>query len=67
MLEEWVGKLCTINASNDLRIDPEEAFFIGRVCRVVKITKAGLIQIELVSDTRKKMSFAKYNVDLIGD
>lgn len=59
------GSLCTVNGRGDLMIDRTDGWWIGKECRIIKETKAGLIEIELVEDTRKRRSFAKYNIDLL--
>lgn len=59
------GQRCTINHRHDIWCDAESRLFIDKECRIVKKTKSGLIQVELVNDSTKKYSFMQGNVDLI--
>jgi len=61
---QYVGKLCRINDSGDLMMDTAARAFIGMRCRVVKITKGGLLECALETDPKQRMLFAKRNVDL---
>ena len=59
------GDRVTLNRLGDLWMDADSRPFIGAECQVLKVTKAGLIQVALSSDTRKTYSAAKSNVTRI--
>lgn len=59
------GDLCTVNDSRDLYMEYEARPFIGQRCVFIKVTKGGLMQVALESDSRKIRSFPKRNVDML--
>lgn len=59
------GDKCTINNHGGIDLNVPCRDFIGAPCEIVKRTKAGLIEVRLIQDRRRCMSFAPRNVDLI--
>lgn len=59
------GAACTINDLGDLYMEAEARKFIGAECEVIKMTKAGLVQVRLKADPRMVYSAPRRNVDLI--
>lgn len=66
-MEYKPGTKCTINASGDITIDAPCREFIGQPCEVVKRTKGGLIEVRLITDRRRVMSFPPRNVEIINE
>lgn len=59
------GDLCKINRNSDIYMIHEARQFIDNKCKVIKITKSGLVQVSLVSDSKKIFSFPLSNIDLL--
>jgi hypothetical protein len=59
------GKYCFINALRDLYMDTNARPFIHQLCRIIKITKSGLIQVHLAGQPKRTYSFARHNVEII--
>lgn len=59
------GTLCTINNKGDLAQNAPCSDFIGQPCEVVKRTKAGLIEVRLIRNPKRVMSFAPRNVEVM--
>ena len=55
---------CTINNDQDLWVESDARPFIGERCKVIKRTRAGLIQVALVSNPKEVYSFPQRNVDI---
>lgn len=61
------GRLCVIAGRSDLAFSFGARKFIDQKCVIVKRTKSGLIQVSLLIDPRKVMSFPQNNIDLLPD
>lgn len=59
------GAKCRINTQGDVFMMRDAKPFMSELGVVVRETKAGLIQVSLLSDSRKTHSFPKRNVDLL--
>ena len=60
-----IGASCRINGYGDLFMDVDARPFINAACRIVKVTKRGLVQVRLQANEKKMHSFAKRNIDLL--
>ena len=58
------GDKCTVNGIGDLFMECEAREFINAKCVVVKITRAGLVQVALRSNQKHTYSVAKRNINL---
>jgi tRNA nucleotidyltransferase (CCA-adding enzyme) len=58
------GNLCIVNGSMDFGINPEARKFIDKSCKIVKVCKNGLVQVQLVSDPKRLYSVPKRNITL---
>lgn len=56
------GQKCTLNRCGDLFMDYEARTFIGAECVVLKVTKAGLVQVALQDDPKRTYSAPLRNV-----
>jgi len=56
------GMNCTVSGRGDLFMDVGMRPFINSECKIVKITKSGLVQVCLVRDTRRLASVPKRNI-----
>jgi len=61
------GARCSVNGKGDLGVDPAARRLIGAECRVVKQTKAGLIQVYLIDDPEIRLSVPQRNIELVHD
>jgi len=59
------GTLVRINRNGDLWMDVAARPFIGAQCNVVKVTKAGLVEVFVVGNPQLRHSFALSNIDLV--
>lgn len=59
------GASCTVNGSGDLMCDRTEGAFIGKDCEIIKVTKAGYVQVRLKSDARKIASLPQRNIEKV--
>lgn len=57
------GTLCTVNTLGDICMSSEVRPFIRAPCVVIKITKAGLVQIALESNVKLTYSVPLRNID----
>jgi len=60
------GLLVKINGSGDLAMESEARKFIDEHCVTIKQTKAGLVQVYLLSNPKKRISVPKSNVGVVG-
>jgi len=56
------GDFCMVNNSGDLAMLGEARIFIQQKCVFVKVTKAGLYQVQLESNQKLDLCVAKYNI-----
>jgi len=56
--------MCKVNGRGGLACDGENKIFIGKECEFMKVTKAGLYQVRLVSNNDKITSLPKRNIDM---
>lgn len=57
------GSLCTINAAGDIAISGEARQFIGEICIIVKMTKAGLVCVWHFKEIRGR--FAVFHLEIL--
>lgn len=58
------GRPCTVNGEGDLAMNYDaRRWFIGAPCVVVKLTKAGLVQVALADDPKRTISVPIRNID----
>lgn len=58
------GTKCTVNGGRDLMFDRFQGSFIDEPCVIVKVTKAGLIQVALESDPKVTTSVPQHNITM---
>ncbi len=63
MINLTEGQSCTLNGTGDLAMDSEARRLIGQRCVFVRLTKAGLAQVRLESDTKHTVSVPQRNVE----
>ncbi len=59
------GKLCWISGDGDRFFLVEERPFLYQLCKIIKITRSGLIQVHLFEDEKLRYSFPKRNVYIL--
>jgi hypothetical protein len=62
-----IGKECVINYFGDVYADADSRPFLGQKCIILKKTKAGLTQVALKADPKKKFSFNNRNISIGGE